>query len=814
MTTHAFPRPSTSPLARPTLADGLLARPESVVVLSAIAGTGKTTLLSALAHRLGQPLHTGPLPATLPDGTEILLWDLSRHAPTEAESEALFAWVEAQPRRRALVAKRPGAALAGLDRAVLYGKAVILDFGALALRPDEPSFDGMEATGLPLALTAGWAVLCAPPADAGRRAAALPAFLEAEILAELDPRTLAALDMLVHAAGPVTFAAPDPTVAAEFARLAPIVRTDTEGTGYSLGIPSIRHELASAVAAAMKRTGKATQAEARAEIFRSGGQITEAINTLQQAGLHSLALDWFTEAHGFNYIYYYGYEAFDRVLAGFPDELARESDVLVFSLALQALKSGNLPRARLLITERFGPNAHSLTKVFAPDSEFSLAFRCFRLITMIYEEVTISDRTLEQIFGILAELPVHDHQRRGTFYNSVLEIYVRRRRFAEAEGIAERALVSYRQIDAHLLVFYIHIFLAAIALMQGNVRQARPNTDAARASMAKLPFESPSDRRILILLEACIAYEDGNIEQLAVFLSDDLDHFAMGEIWPSLAEFAIHYGSQTLSRHLSTFAARSFLELWRIQQWQSRRFRMMIEMREAAILQNVNRWLEAAEKLSVLQSRINRTWVEAAVDQLVRVADHDELALVLSWLRHLVHEVPMRRELQSQIAALQINDHVTRRQKIALLVWSAYVARRQRDLTNARATLLKAYEEAARLACIAPLMEEMVFLKEMIDDKRVSEFLQSSPMARQVARRLDAIDAPTTTSSANTAGLSRRETRVLLLIAEGGSNKFVARHLGISEATVKFHLSNLYRKLGCTGRREAIAAARALRLIA
>ena len=51
------------------------------------------------------------------------------------------------------------------------------------------------------------------------------------------------------------------------------------------------------------------------------------------------------------------------------------------------------------------------------------------------------------------------------------------------------------------------------------------------------------------------------------------------------------------------------------------------------------------------------------------------------------------------------------------------------------------------------------------------------------------------------------------MVSEGASNKFVAHALGLSEATVKFHLSNVYRKLGCSKRREAIIAARSLGLV-
>jgi DNA-binding CsgD family transcriptional regulator len=63
------------------------------------------------------------------------------------------------------------------------------------------------------------------------------------------------------------------------------------------------------------------------------------------------------------------------------------------------------------------------------------------------------------------------------------------------------------------------------------------------------------------------------------------------------------------------------------------------------------------------------------------------------------------------------------------------------------------------------------------------------------------------------AGLTRQETRVLHALSERAANKAIANMLGLSEATVKFHLANLYRKLGCTTRRDAIAAAVALRIV-
>ena len=53
------------------------------------------------------------------------------------------------------------------------------------------------------------------------------------------------------------------------------------------------------------------------------------------------------------------------------------------------------------------------------------------------------------------------------------------------------------------------------------------------------------------------------------------------------------------------------------------------------------------------------------------------------------------------------------------------------------------------------------------------------------------------------AVLTKRELEILRLVAEGSSNADVAKMLWVTEQTVKFHLSNIYRKLDVANRTEA-----------
>jgi len=70
--------------------------------------------------------------------------------------------------------------------------------------------------------------------------------------------------------------------------------------------------------------------------------------------------------------------------------------------------------------------------------------------------------------------------------------------------------------------------------------------------------------------------------------------------------------------------------------------------------------------------------------------------------------------------------------------------------------------------------------------------------------RYDAPAAPTDQTWKQAApDLTKRELEILRLVAEGYSNSQLARMLWVTEQTVKFHLSNIYRKLNVSNRTEA-----------
>ncbi len=65
---------------------------------------------------------------------------------------------------------------------------------------------------------------------------------------------------------------------------------------------------------------------------------------------------------------------------------------------------------------------------------------------------------------------------------------------------------------------------------------------------------------------------------------------------------------------------------------------------------------------------------------------------------------------------------------------------------------------------------------------------------------------PVNGSTPTEAKLTEREMEILDALADGLTNKEIGKRLWLTEQTVKFHLSSVYRKLGVSSRTEALAA--------
>lgn len=763
-------------LSRARLVARVLGAPAPIVLIEAPAGMGKSVLLTELAGR-----------------SEVRLWDI---APG-SHVTALELPAEGE---RLVIAKRPETPVPGLARAEVYGLVTRIAVEELFFTRRE--LDDLPDADAVFARTGGWPCLVPAALSGAAESGQIAAFLREEVLASIPSNRLVAFAAWLET--------PHRAVDLNLMTGLPFARS---GEPLHPALVAVRRPMLRAIRAILEeRRVDPSQARAIAVAEAALGDAPAAIATFQSIGAWNAAIQTVRSAGGPFFIHRFGPAAFDLMLAGFPTEHLQEDETLVLCRAIQAIKRGEVPLTRQLLVDRFGPEALDASAVMANRERNSLQYRFFRLLLRTWEDFGLDERFLEDAYRLLAELPATDDLRRGSFYNAVLEFYIRARRFPEADNAASRAAVHYHRADIPILSFYIDLHRGIIRLMLGQPAQARAHATAARGHLARCSYDSPGDARLIALLDACIAYETGQGDILSRFLALELDAFAQGEIWPSLVELILIYGSQAQAEGYSTMAARSFLDRWRVTQDASSQFRVLIDIREVAVLQSGNRWAEAAAKAATIPSRMTLAHVQAAEAELPLLDDRDDTALALVWLRHMAQVTPQRPGLDRLTLAALDNPHLTARQRIGAEIWLAHVLSRQGRGGESVRRLARVLADAGHAGLIAPLAEERSFLASLTSTRRMRDALEAAEPVRRLLRQVHD-GGPGRFAGGRAAGLTRQETRILHALAEGAANKSIANMLGLSEATVKFHLANLYRKLGCGSRRDAVKAAAALRLV-
>jgi len=94
------------------------------------------------------------------------------------------------------------------------------------------------------------------------------------------------------------------------------------------------------------------------------------------------------------------------------------------------------------------------------------------------------------------------------------------------------------------------------------------------------------------------------------------------------------------------------------------------------------------------------------------------------------------------------------------------------------------------------------FLGKRIDPAELAPVLRQVFEGTPVSESLGS-PAGATEETADELGLTAREREILDRVATGRSNKQIAAEFWLSEQTIKYHLTNVYRKLGVSSRTEA-----------
>jgi DNA-binding NarL/FixJ family response regulator len=200
--------------------------------------------------------------------------------------------------------------------------------------------------------------------------------------------------------------------------------------------------------------------------------------------------------------------------------------------------------------------------------------------------------------------------------------------------------------------------------------------------------------------------------------------------------------------------------------------RVLVVDDHAVVRRGVVAYLEALEDVEVAAEAGDG---QEALDQLARAAAHDELP----------HVVLMDLQMPGMDGVTATGEVLRRFPELKVVILTSFgeTERVHAALeSGASGYLLKDAGPAEVDAALRAAVRDEVFLDAAVTRRLTQE-----------------MRAPRTGLGALTA----REKEVLILIAEGRSNKDIAKHLVISERTARTHVSHLLTKMGLTSRTQA-----------
>lgn len=483
-----------------------------------------------------------------------------------------------------------------------------------------------------------------------------------------------------------------------------------------------------------------------------------------------------------------GVEAAQRVAAAFPEAITQSTLTLGLLRVVNALKAGDLARADMLMDETAQHFALPSLEACQPAHDPEMV--CVLFMKAVYADEPVPDAAVDQLFASLRDLPTDASLMRGLLYNVGLDILMRRNQITTADEAAQRALYHYTAAGETGLGFYIHLYLVITALWQGDVARAGEATHAAELALSKYAGCSENDTALFRSCSLIARYEAGEPDPLVQHLVSDEDNILFGELWPAMADPILSYGRRALACHASPSAALAWVQRWRLRQWRSHRFDTLISVQEVLALQQLGRFQEADEVLATIEgTQSSDLLIARLTSALDRVPTSDELAL----------------RIKQAIADPQHSV----RQKLVLTLIAAESAVRRRNEREATRWMGNVFACQSPQQLARVLAEQKPRLARILSSRALRTELRRMPQLNRMVEMSLADAAP-----AVPTGLTRQEYRVLLLLAEAQPNKMIAQRLGISLATVKFHIRNMLGKSGTQNRKALVQHARSVEWLA
>ncbi|WP_425643791.1 LuxR C-terminal-related transcriptional regulator [Agrobacterium radiobacter] len=552
--------------------------------------------------------------------------------------------------------------------------------------------------------------------------------------------------------------------------------------------------------------------------FATRAHLERAVSHAVQSGDFHMAEEIIGKAGGVDIFLRAGHQVLEHLIDNFPPEILHASPGLMVCYAVVLSKRGNAAagRERLDILKNNGEwSAAALVAV-----DRSVLDHIDSLID-VYEDRRMSANEAQRLERAAAALPPHATWELAWLFNHLCIIYTRTGELEQARRAALKALGYYREEKTPYAQVFMLIHLGLVSTLTGEFSAALQFCREAEDLVERVHWTDRNLLAIVRLATADVLYQQGAVLHVEQTLTECVEPLIRGESWVELFTrlfWLLARSRLQVSGFDAAAAALDKAEEVAVERSLPRLKTAAAIMRidllvRAGMLESATQAVERVETLKRAGGPDNWTWREVydydvAAARLALAQGQAPQALQI--LEALIFSAKTAgrayHRMLAEVMAVQASWKAGRQHQSLAYLQSAIALARAHEATQLFTD--EGHDFATTLRAIVRRFGLKVFSPNAVEfmSRIVGHGLGRQPRTTPPLRRAEA-------SVAQAAGLlSGREITVLKLLSEGRSNKEMARDLGLSEATVKFHLKNIYAKLGVSRRGMAVSVSKQLKL--
>ncbi|WP_332302847.1 LuxR C-terminal-related transcriptional regulator [Rhizobium sp. GR12] len=552
--------------------------------------------------------------------------------------------------------------------------------------------------------------------------------------------------------------------------------------------------------------------------FATRGLLEQAVSHAARSADFRMAEEIIDQAGGVDIFLRAGHKVLEHLIDNFPPDILHASPGLVVCYAVVLSKRGNATagRERLdLLKEN-----DEWSKVALAAVNRSVLDHIDSLID-VYVDRRLDTAHAQHLERVAATLPPHATWELAWIHNHLCIVYTRLGELEAARRTALRALGYYREEKAAYAQVFMLVHLGLVGSLSGEFSAALQFCREAEALVESAHWTDRNLLAIARLASADVLYHQGEVHLVEQILSECVEPLVRGESWVDLFTRLFSLLARSRLRVDGFDTAISAIDKAEEVAVERAMPRLTIAagiMRIDLLLRvgMIESAVQAIEKVEALKERTEPddwTWREAydyeiVAARLALALGHGQTAL--DAMERLVSDSKTSgrgyHRLIAEILSVRAAWKAGKQQQALLCLQSAIALARAHEVTQLFVD--EGQEFAATLRAIVRRFGLKAFSVDAVEflSRIAGHSFGRQPQAAVNIRSRQGATRPS-------AGLlSGRETTVLKLLTDGSSNKEMARILNLSEATVKFHLKNIYTKLGVSRRTMAVSVGRRLNL--